>query len=71
MSVTFRLMKNAKFHDGTPVVARDVKWSLDRAVTAGGFPTVQMKAGSRGESSSKVRPNGSWAIRRMPIQGSS
>jgi peptide/nickel transport system substrate-binding protein len=46
MSVTFKLKKNAKFHDGTPVTARDVKWSLDRAVTVGGFPTVQMKAGS-------------------------
>jgi peptide/nickel transport system substrate-binding protein len=46
MSVTFKLKKNAKFHDGAPVTARDVKWSLDRAVTVGGFPTVQMKAGS-------------------------
>src|SRR5580700_9103777 len=46
MSVTFKLKKNAKFHDGTSVTAKDVKWSLDRAVTVGGFPTVQMKAGS-------------------------
>jgi peptide/nickel transport system substrate-binding protein len=46
MSVTFKLKKNAKFHDGTAVTAKDVKWSLDRAVTVGGFPTVQMKAGS-------------------------
>jgi len=46
MSVTFKLKKNAKFHDGTPITAKDVKWSFDRAVGAGGFPTVQMKAGS-------------------------
>jgi peptide/nickel transport system substrate-binding protein len=46
MSVTFKLKKNAKFHDGAPVTAKDVKWSLDRAVAVGGFPTVQMKAGS-------------------------
>ena len=46
MSVTFKLKKNAKFQDGTPVTAKDVKWSLDRAVSVGGFPTVQMKAGS-------------------------
>ncbi|MBV9829652.1 MAG: ABC transporter substrate-binding protein [Alphaproteobacteria bacterium] len=45
-SVTFKLKRNAKFHDGTPVTARDVKWSFDRAVTVGGFPTFQMKAGS-------------------------
>jgi peptide/nickel transport system substrate-binding protein len=46
MSVTFKLKKNAKFHDGTPVSAKDVKWSLDRAVSVGGFPTFQMSAGS-------------------------
>ncbi|MEN9313691.1 MAG: hypothetical protein RIS35_84 [Pseudomonadota bacterium] len=46
MSVTFRLRRNARFHDGTPVTARDVKWSFDRAVSVGGFPTFQMKAGS-------------------------
>ncbi len=46
MSATFKLKKNAKFQDGTPVTAKDVKWSLDRAVTVGGFPTFQMGAGS-------------------------
>src|SRR5712672_2194642 len=46
MSVTFKLRKGAKFHDGTPVTAQDVKWSLDRAVTVGGVPTFQMAAGS-------------------------
>lgn len=45
-SVTFRLKSGAKFHDGSPVTAADVKWSFDRAVTVGGFPTFQMKAGS-------------------------
>src|SRR5499425_3838415 len=46
MSVTFKLKKDAKFQDGTPVKAQDVKWSLDRAVSVGGFPTFQMGAGS-------------------------
>lgn len=46
MSCTFRLRKDAKFHDGAPVTARDVKWSFDRAVKVGGFPTFQMSAGS-------------------------
>jgi peptide/nickel transport system substrate-binding protein len=45
-SATFKLRKNATFHDGSPVTAKDVKWSLDRAVSVGGFPTFQMKAGS-------------------------
>ena len=43
-SVTFHLRKNAKFHDGTPVTAGDVKWSFDRAVAVGGFPAIQMGA---------------------------
>ena len=46
MSVTFKLKKDAIFQDGTPVTANDVKWSFDRAVTVGGFPTFQMSAGS-------------------------
>jgi peptide/nickel transport system substrate-binding protein len=46
MSATFKLRKNAKFHDGTPITAKDVKWSFDRAIGVGGFPRVRMKAGS-------------------------
>ncbi len=46
MSVTFKLRKDAVFQDGTPVTANDAKWSYDRAVTVGGFPTFQMSAGS-------------------------
>src|SRR5947209_19565488 len=45
-SVAFKLRKDATFHDGTPITAKDVKWSFDRAVTVAGFPTFQMKAGS-------------------------
>lgn len=44
MTITFTL-KDATFQDGSPVTAEDVKWSFDRAVSVGGFPTVQMKAG--------------------------
>lgn len=51
MGVTFFLRKNAKFHDGTPVTAQDVKWSFDRALGMGGFPNFQMKAGSLEEPS--------------------
>jgi peptide/nickel transport system substrate-binding protein len=45
-SLTFKINPKAKFWDGTPVTAHDVKWSFDRAVSLGGFPAVQMKAGS-------------------------
>ncbi|MBL26885.1 MAG: ABC transporter substrate-binding protein [Rhodospirillaceae bacterium] len=44
--ITFHLRKDAVFHDGSPVTAHDVKWSFDRAVTVGGFPSIQMAAGS-------------------------
>jgi peptide/nickel transport system substrate-binding protein len=46
MSCTFKLRKDATFHDGSPVTAKDVKWSFDRSVSVGGFPTFQMSAGS-------------------------
>src|SRR5271155_525903 len=46
MSATFKLRKDATFHDGSPVTARDVKWTFDRAVSVGGVPTFQLKAGS-------------------------
>ncbi len=45
-AMLFHLRPNGVFQDGSPITAADVKWSFDRAVSAGGFPTVQMKAGS-------------------------
>ncbi|AFT72649.1 ABC transporter extracellular solute-binding protein [Alloalcanivorax dieselolei B5] len=45
-TLTFKIRDNARFWDGKPVTAHDVKWSFDRAVTLGGFPTAQMAAGS-------------------------
>src|ERR1700681_4285189 len=46
MKITFHLRKDAKFQDGTPVTAEDVKWSLDRAVTAPGLGKAQLLTGS-------------------------
>ena len=48
-SLTFNISPKARFWDGSPVTAHDVKWSFDRAVSLGGFPAVQMKAGSMTE----------------------
>ncbi len=45
MSATF-VLRDATFHSGRTVTASDVKWSLDRAVSIGGFATTQMNAGS-------------------------
>jgi len=46
MKLTFRLRKDAKFQDGTPVTAEDVKWSLDRVVTAPILGKAQLLTGS-------------------------
>ena len=46
LKITFHLRKDAKFQDGTPVTAEDVKWSLDRAVTAPILGKAQLLTGS-------------------------
>ena len=46
LTITFKLRKDAKFHDGTPVTTDDVKWSLDRAVTANSLAKAQLLTGS-------------------------
>jgi peptide/nickel transport system substrate-binding protein len=45
LKITFKL-RDAKWHDGTPVTADDIKWSLDRAVTAKSIAAGQMGTGS-------------------------
>ncbi|GHG92007.1 ABC transporter substrate-binding protein [Pseudodonghicola xiamenensis] len=44
-SITFRLREGARFHDGSPVTAEDVKWSLDRVV-ASPIGAAQFRTGS-------------------------
>jgi len=46
LKITFHLRKDAKFQDGTAVTAEDVKWSLDRAVTAPVLGKAQLLTGS-------------------------
>jgi len=46
LTITFKLRKDAKFQDGSPVTAEDVKWSLDRAVTAPVLGKNQLLTGS-------------------------
>jgi peptide/nickel transport system substrate-binding protein len=46
LKLTFHLRKDAKFQDGSPVTAEDVKWSLDRAVTAPVLGKAQLLTGS-------------------------
>jgi peptide/nickel transport system substrate-binding protein len=46
LKMTFHLRKDAKFQDGTPVTAEDVKWSLDRVVTAPVLGKAQLLTGS-------------------------
>lgn len=46
LKLTFHLRRDARFHDGAPVTAADVKWSLDRAVTAKSLAAPQLLTGS-------------------------
>ncbi|MFN8994250.1 MAG: ABC transporter substrate-binding protein, partial [Pseudomonadota bacterium] len=45
MTFTFHLKRDAKFHDGSPVTAEDVKWSLDRHVSARSLAAAQVQTG--------------------------
>jgi len=44
--VTLKLRKDAKFLDGTPVTAKDVKWAYDRTMAIGGYPKSALAAAS-------------------------
>lgn len=46
LSYTFHIRQGATWHDGTPVEADDIKWSLDRAVSAASNSKAQMANGS-------------------------
>ncbi len=46
LKITFKLRPDAVWHDGGPVTAEDVKWSLDRAVSAKSLAPPQMATGS-------------------------
>jgi len=45
-TLTFHLRPDATWHDGTPVTAEDIKWSLDRAVLARSLAPSQLSSGS-------------------------
>jgi peptide/nickel transport system substrate-binding protein len=51
LKITFKLRSDAKFQDGSPVTAEDVKWSLDRTVTAKILGKAQLLTGSLTDAS--------------------
>ena len=46
LTITLHLRPGALWHDGTPVTAEDVKWSLDRHVSAKSLAVSQFQTGS-------------------------
>jgi len=44
--ITLHIRSNATWHDGTPVTAEDIKWSLDRCVSAKSLAPPQFQSGS-------------------------
>ena len=55
---TFHLRRGAVFHDGSPVTAEDVQWSLQRAIA---LPTTKFVL-NLGGSAAKTRSR--WSTRR-------
>lgn len=53
-TVTFHLRRNARFHDGTPVSAEDVRWSIARALTVPSAAGVIRVGGITSESQLSV-----------------
>ena len=45
-TITITLRPDATWHDGSPVTAEDIKWSLDRAVSAKSLAPPQLSTGS-------------------------
>jgi peptide/nickel transport system substrate-binding protein len=45
-TIVFNLRRNATWHDGSPVTAEDIKWSLDRNVSGAGMAKAQIATGS-------------------------
>lgn len=46
LKITIKLRPDAKWHDGSPVTAEDIKWSLDRHVSAKSLAAPQFSTGS-------------------------
>ncbi len=46
LKITVMLRPDATWHDGSPVTAEDIKWSLDRAVSAKSLAPPQLSTGS-------------------------
>ena len=46
LTFTFHLREGSTWHDGSPITAEDVKWSLDRTVSARSLAPPQMQTGS-------------------------
>jgi peptide/nickel transport system substrate-binding protein len=45
-TIRFNLRRNATWQDGSPVTSEDIKWSLDRNVSAAGMAKAQISTGS-------------------------
>ena len=46
LKITLQLREGALWHDGSPVTAEDVKWSLDRAILSKSLAAAQFQTGS-------------------------
>ena len=61
-TITFHLRPGAKFHDGTPVTAEDVRWSIARALNVRGAAGVMAVGALRGADQLKVIDERTFAV---------
>jgi peptide/nickel transport system substrate-binding protein len=61
-TITFHLRPGAKFHDGSPVTAEDVRWSIERALNVKGAAGVMAVGALRSADQLKVIDERTFAV---------
>ena len=66
LTLTFHIRPDATWQDGTPVTADDVKWSLDRAVSAKSLGPPQLQTGSLTEANQFTVADAHTVVAKLP-----
>src|SRR5260370_7960470 len=61
-TITFHLRPNARFHDGSPVTAEDVRWSIERALNVKGAAGVMAVGALKSADQLKVLDTNTFQV---------